>query len=157
MRRFPSRTAALAVALAAGAAPALADTPAATLALSNGAPGAHPVAVTLTIDTPLICGRLAGGTVTIELPAGEAIPPTVAASAVTVGGRSAAGVTVSGHTLSVTVPRPKGVICQSIVVGPAKIVLSQAAGLGNPKAAGAYRVVVRRGSQAFAATMTVRT
>ena len=152
MRRFPCSLAAALAAVLAG--PARADTPA-TVALSNGAAGAHPVAVTLTIETPLICGRLAGGTVTIALPATERVPRTVAASAVTIGGRSAAGVAVSGHTLSVMVARPKGVICQSIVVGPARIVLTQAAGLGNPKSAGAYRVVVRRGGEAFAATMTV--
>ena len=63
--------------------------------------------------------------------------------------------TVAGHVVTVSIPPPHGVICDSIGVGVVKIVLSGGAGIRNPKTAGVYTVKVTHGLQWFAAPLTI--
>jgi hypothetical protein len=127
-----------------------------TAAVSDDRAGAAPVALTLALRTELRCGRLTGISLAIKLPAEAHVPATVPASAVLVGGRSAARVRVSGTSLAVAPPLPRGVICNSITMGVAKIVVTAAAGLGNPATPGTYRVALVRGTQTAAAPLTIR-
>lgn len=123
--------------------------------LSSARAGARPVAVTLALRTELQCGRLVGGTLVVHLPTPERMPRTVAAAAVLIGGKPSGAVAVAGHTLTVSIPRPHVMMCDSIGPGTITMVLTRAANLGNPKAAGKYPLVVSRGTQQFKATLTI--
>jgi hypothetical protein len=128
-----------------------------TAAVSDDRAGAAPVALTLSLRAELKCGRLTGTSLTIRLPTEAHLPATVPGSAVLVGGKSAARVRVLGSSLAVALPLPRGIaICHSITSGVAKIVVTQAAGLGNPATPGTYRVALVRGRQTADAPLTIR-
>jgi hypothetical protein len=120
-----------------------------TATLSNAHAGARPVAVTLVVHAEMQCGRLFGGALIVRLPSQERVPATVATAAVLVAGKPAGAVAVTGHTLTISLPRPRGVICDVIGPGTATVVLTRTANLGNPKAAGSYPLVVARGAEQF--------
>jgi hypothetical protein len=122
---------------------------------SSNLAGARPVALAVSLRTELQCGRLIGGVLVVTLPRAMRVPGSIAASDVLVGSRAARSVAVAGRVVTVAVPLPRGVICDSIAPGVARIVFSRAAGLGNPKAPGTYTVKLRRGSDAFAAPLTI--
>jgi hypothetical protein len=128
----------------------------ATISLSSERVGARPVAITVTLETELQCGRIMSGPVSIRLPLRAQVPSSVASSAVLVGGKPAGDVTVGGHTVTIEIARPKGMICNVIAVGTAKIVITRAANFGNPRLPGRYAVVVRQGDEMVHATLTVR-
>ena len=126
-----------------------------TATLSNTHAGARPVVLTLALRTELQCGRLVGGALMVRLLAQERVPARVAAKAVLVGGKPAGAVAVAGHTLTVSIPRPPVVMCDVIGPGTVKLVLTRAANLGNPKAAGSYPLVVTRGADQFKTTFKI--
>jgi hypothetical protein len=145
----------LACALAAGASAAPAAGPA-TTALSSSKAGAKHVTLTVAFRTELQCGRLMGSrTLAVTLPAKVKLPATVAPVAVTVSGRAVSSVAVAGRAVTITLPAPRGMMCDSITMGLAKIVFLPAAGLGNPRAPGIYTVRVVHGGEAFAAPLKI--
>jgi hypothetical protein len=111
--------------------------------------------LTLAVRTELQCGRLNGGELVVRLPVQERLPATVAASAVLVGGKPSGAVAVAGHTLTVSIPRPRGMMCDVIGPGTVTVVLTRAANLGNPKSAGSYPLVVARGADQFKTTLRI--
>jgi hypothetical protein len=122
----------------------------ATLTLSSNAAGAKPVVATIVLrETELQCGRLVGGSLVVTFPRAMCVPRTIGAASVLVGTKAARSVTVAGRVVTVGVPVPRGVLCDSIAIGVVKIAFARAAGLGNPKAPGAYLFTVRRGSETF--------
>jgi hypothetical protein len=124
---------------------------AATAALSTNKPGARHVTLTASLRTDLRCGRLIGtAPLTLVLPAKAHIPASVPTFAVLVGGRPAGKVVVTGHSLAISPPPPRGMLCDSIRRGTAKLVLLPAAGLRNPAAAGTYTFRLRHGGDTFA-------
>jgi hypothetical protein len=120
-----------------------------TVTLSSTHAGARPVVLTLAVRTELQCGRLIGGALVVRLPAQERMPATVAATAVLVGGKPSGAVAVAGHILTVSIPRPRAMMCDVIGPGTVTLVLTRSANLGNPKNAGTYPLVVSRGTQQF--------
>jgi hypothetical protein len=126
-----------------------------TATLSSAHAGARPVVLTLALRTELQCGRLNGGALVVRLPAQERVPATVAATAVLVGGKPSGAVAVAGHTLTVSIPRPRGMMCDVIGPGTVTLVLTRSANLGNPKNPGTYPLVVSRGTQQFKTTLTI--
>jgi hypothetical protein len=162
---MPARPVALAavLAVAAGLAPAavgLAPTtpPApnertATVTLSSQKPGTRPVMLRITLETSLQCGR-AVGTETVTLPSQFQVPTSIDRTAVRYGGRAAAKVATSGHTIVVSAARDK-VMCHSIAMGPETLTFAAAAKLGNPAKAGKYTVVVKRGTAVYRGIVTI--
>jgi hypothetical protein len=142
---------ALLLAVATGA---LAATPA-TAVSSPSAAGARRAALALAFRSELQCGRLMGGPVIVVLPQQVHVPAAIPASSVLVGTKAARSVAVAGHTITIALPVPQGAICDSITMGLAKIGFAHAAGLGNPKAAGTYRVRMRHAGEAFAAALRI--
>lgn len=150
-----SWAAAVAGLLALGAAGSAADgTPpvmplphALTAVASPQGAGARPVQLTLTGRAELQCGRVGPGPVVVTLPAGERMPATIPAAAVSVNGTTPAAVTRNGRAVSLTLPRPRGVICD--VIGPGTVTVSfrRAAALGNPAKPGLYTVTLKVGGQ----------
>jgi hypothetical protein len=127
----------------------------ATVVLSSNAAGASAVSMTISLRTELQCGRLMGGPVVATFPRRVRVPGTIVATAVLVGTRASRSVSVAGHAVSVAMPLPRGVMCDSIAPGVAKITFSRAAGLGNPKSPGVYVLKLRRGSETFAALFRI--
>ncbi len=105
---------------------------------------AHPAALTLRATFELQCGR--AGDVTVGLPAAMGTR-TIAPASVTVNGTHAAAVRVSHHVVQVTLPPPRGVICDSIGPGRVTVRFSAAAGLVNPAHAGSYPMWLRARGQ----------
>jgi hypothetical protein len=128
----------------------------ATVALSSSRAGARPVALTVALRTELQCGRLRGRSLSVRLPAQARVPDSIPASTVLVGGVQAARVEVSGHTLAIALRRPKAPICTTIAFGTAKIVVTRAARLGNPKAPGPYALAVYLGRAVTTAKLRIR-
>jgi hypothetical protein len=133
-----------------------APTNASSVALSTSAAGAKRVAMAISLHTELQCGRLLGTAVIVTFPRQVRVPGAISASNVLVGTRAARSVAVAGHAVTIAMPLPRGVICDSIGPGVAKIVFSPAAGLGNPRAPGTYTVRLRRGAETFAAALEIR-
>ncbi len=57
--------------------------------------------------------------------------------------------------MTISLPPPRGMMCDSITMGLAKVVFLPAAGVGNPRAPGTYTVRVVHGSEAFAAPLKI--
>jgi hypothetical protein len=96
-----------------------------------------------------------GGSLVVTFPRQMRVPRSIRAASVLVGTRASRSVTVAGRVVTVAVPIPRGVICDSIAPGVVKITFSRAAGLGNPKSPGAYIVTVRRGAETFSAPFRI--
>ena len=147
--------AALTLTTAGSALAATADTPA-TATLSSSKAGAKHVTMTVALRTDLQCGRLMGSrTLALTLPAKAHVAATIPASALTVGGKAVAAVAVAGRIVTVTLPLPHGMMCDSIAMGVVKVVFAPAAALANPKAPGAYTVRVVHGAETFAAPLRI--
>ena len=127
----------------------------ATAALSSQKAGAKPVSLVVSLHTELQCGKLRAGLLALTFPDGFALPATVSPSAVLVGGVKASKVTLSGRTLSITLPVRTGVLCMVIGPGTAKILVTKAAQLGNPGTAGAYTLGVRYRTEQLKARLTI--
>jgi hypothetical protein len=116
-------------------------------ALVLGLPGTHAAAtytngqLALTLRYEMVCGQPGPGPLTIQLPS-----TFVLTGAHAVGRQSS----VSGHTISVVVPGPKGVTCMSMTMGTLKV---QVAGVhASP---GSYLVKAEIRRHAFTAHLRI--
>ncbi len=103
----------------------------------------------------LQCGWV-GPRIDVIFPKAQRLPVRVAPEAVLVDGRRPAAVTRSGQTVSLTIPRPTGVMCDSIGPGTVRIRFTSAARIGNPRHAGRYTVHAEHGASVATATFAVR-
>lgn len=113
------------------------DSPAATATLSSSAAGALS-ALTLELRGELQCGRPQARTFVIHLPSAMTVPAAMAKSSVLLVGAAPLRVAVASHTVTLTAPVRRGAICDSITQGSFAIAFTRAAGLRNPRSAGAY-------------------
>ena len=125
------------------------------VALSSSLAGATPVAVDLDAGLKLQCGW-PGPRVEVVFPAAERMPAQIAPAAVLVDGKHPAGVTGSGRTISISIARPGGVMCDVIGPGRVHLVFTRAAHLGNPVRAGRYRLVIRHGAETESGAFSIR-
>jgi hypothetical protein len=148
--------AALATGAAAVAAPPVAEgSDWASARLSNVHAGARPVALVVSLHTELQCGKLRRNALALVFPAAARLPRTMSASEIAVDGKRPRSVKLTGRTLSITIAPPTGVMCNVIAPGTAKILVSRAAQLGNPAAAGTYKLAVRYGTQTLTAQLRI--
>lgn len=129
--------------------------PAATAALSSTKAGARPVELTVKVRYEMVCGQPGPGTAVLTLPAAASVPDTIGPSAVLVNGKPATAVAVSGHTVSIALPRRKGITCLVIGPGMLTLTLTKSAGLGNPAAKGTYTIRVRHNTLSFKASVVI--
>jgi hypothetical protein len=151
-------TAAIACALAVITTSAWAALPgqSAAAALSSNLAGARPVALTVTLRYEMQCGSPGIGPVTLTLPAKMAVPTRIAASSVLVDGKAPPSLMRSGSKILVGLPPQPRIMCDSITLGTLTIVLTKAAGIGNPQSAGTYALEADRVSQTFGAKLRIR-
>lgn len=151
--RGAATLACLAALLAAGAAGARpADD--LTIAVSSHSAGAKGVALTLSYETMLQCGR-PRATASIHLPFAAAVPAKVGAADVTMNGHPVGSAVLRRHVLTVTAPKVTGMLCNSITTGKVTLVVAASAHLANPAKAGSYRVTVVSGGSTHSGTYTV--
>lgn len=129
--------------------------PATTAALSSTKAGARPVAVTVKVHYEMVCGQPGRGTAVVSLPGAAVVPRGISRSAVLVNGKPAPSVSVSGHDVSIAMPLPRGVTCMSVGPGTLTLTLTQAAGIGNPKAPGTYTIRVQRNARLYSARVQI--
>jgi hypothetical protein len=125
-----------------------------TIALSSHAAGASPVGIGLRATFEVQCGWV-GPRITVIFPTAERLPARFAPGAVLVNGSRPAAVTRSGQTVSLTIPRPTGVMCDSIGPGTVRVDFTRAAQIGNPRRAGLYTVHAEHGTSVATATFAL--
>lgn len=100
---------------------------------------AHHSGLTLVLRPAVLrCGRLGARSLTLTLPQAMHVPASISRDAVRVGGQTVAAVRTVGKTIVLSLPSPRGVSCDSVVVGALRVQLTPAAGLVNPSRAGSY-------------------
>lgn len=126
-----------------------------SVTVSSLASGTHPVVLSLTLQYEMQCGYPGPGPVVVTLPRGEAVPATLAPSAVLVDGHHAPSISVSGRAVSIGLAPEPQIMCD--VIGPGRLVIdfTRGAGLGNPARKGSYTVLATRGSASFSAHFTI--
>ena len=110
---------------------------------------AHRATLTLKLHYEMTCGQPGAGPVFVHLPAKMAVPQTL----VVHDGPRPVSATVSGHDVTVKLPKPPGVTC--MMIGPGTLTL-YLAGVRNPVTAGTYFVRARIREHAFTAQLAVR-
>ncbi len=125
-----------------------------TVAVSTNAAGADQVKLTLTMRYEMQCGYPGAGPLVITLPSAETVPTAFPKKSVVVGG-IAAVTKVSGHTVTVTIPKYKGFICDVMGPGKLQVIFTSRAGLGNPASAGSYRITALHARRTFGAAMAI--
>jgi hypothetical protein len=152
---FVAATAAILVPAAAGAAVPVGPSGPITATLSSSKAGTKPVVLTLRMHFEMVCGQPGPGTAVVILPAAAMVPTSIDASAVLVNGKPTSSVDVSGHDVTIAMPTQKGISCASIGPGTLTLVLTRAAGVGNPGAAGTYMIRVHRRTLTFEAPVHI--
>jgi len=128
---------------------------AASASVAPSAAGARPATLTLTLRYPMTCGQPGAGPVFVTLPTAMRLPGAFPSAAVRIRGRTAPSVAVHGHLVTIGLPRPPAVICQSITTGTLVVRFMPSAQLGNPTRPGTYEVGARLGGRAFTARLAV--
>jgi len=142
--------------VAAGASAAGTPSHAVSITLSPATAGARNVGLTLRMPTVLQCGYPRGGPVTLALPRAAYVPRKIAVAAVRVNGRTAPTVAVKNRAVTVGLPVPHGIVCDSLVEGVLRIAIAPGASLRNPARPGTYSVRVRQGHASWAVPVAVR-
>ena len=136
--------------------PASTYSPGATITLSSSRAGARSVRLAIKLPAVLQCGYPRGGAVAVTLPLKASVPRKITRAAVRVNGKLAGNVTVSRRTVTVAMPRPAGMLCDSITDGTMLVAIGSGAKLGNPPKAGTYKITIKRGPASYAAPITIR-
>jgi hypothetical protein len=130
--------------------------PPASASLSTVQAGAKPVALTLKLHYEMVCSQPGLGKAIVLLPKASFVPARIDSAAVLVNGKPAPAVSVSGHDVSITMPtRQSGVTCMIMGPGTLTLVLTRAAGIGNPAQAGTYTIYARRNTRSFQAEVHI--
>jgi hypothetical protein len=106
----------------------------------------HRATLTLKLHYEMTCGQPGPGPVFVYLPKKMGVPQRLV-------GTKQAPATVSGHVVTVQLPKPPAVTCMSI--GPATLTLTLV-GVRNPATAGTYVVRARLHEHAFTAKLAIR-
>lgn len=110
-------------------------------------------ALTLRLTYPMVCGNPGAGSVVARLPTA---PGRLARTAVLVDGKPPPSIGFLGRTVTIRLPKPPQVLCQSIGQGTLTIRFTRAAGLVNPARAGSYTIPARVGNRTFAPRLAIR-
>jgi hypothetical protein len=77
---------------------------------------------------PIVCGQ-ARGVVTVAFPPAVRVPLDISPTAIRLNSTVPGRVVVSGRTVTIRLPLPKGIMCHSIVLAPLTIHFTGGAGL----------------------------
>jgi hypothetical protein len=127
----------------------------ASLVPSSSNAGARPVSLTLKLHYEMQCGNPGRGSLVVVLPAQMRLPTRFQANVAWLDGKRIAMTRGTGASLRVVLPPPPQVMCDLIGPGTLTLLVTKAADIGNPVAAGAYAVSARAGTHAFNTTLTI--
>src|SRR5437016_11984936 len=127
----------------------------ATAVATPKAAGARPAVLKVSLHLELRCDKPGPAAIAITLPRAWRVPNSIARTAVWVDSSRPDAVSVSGHTFTLQPHAPVGT-CTVIAPGTIDIKFTQAARLGNPRAAGRYTVRASIGKQDFSARVVIR-
>ncbi len=114
------------------------------------------MSVTVHLHYEMQCGSPGLGPVTLALPAKMSVPAKIVRSSVLVDSKTAPSLTRSGSRLVVGLPVQGVVMCDSIAPGTLTIVVTRAAGIGNPSGAGTYALAIEKGALRFGTKLRIR-
>jgi hypothetical protein len=151
MRRA-SATVALALGCSASAAAAPPFGTQHSSAVASPATAGSRAALTLKLSYPMTCGQPGRGPVVVTLPTAPRKPTR---TTVLVAGKAPPSVGLFGRTVTIGLPKPPEVICQSITEGTLRIRFATAAGFRNPARAGRYPITARIGNRTFTPLLAI--
>ena len=122
-------------------------------AVADPARPATRAALTVTLHYPMTCGQPGRGPIVVTLP--TAVKRPLARTTVLVAGKAPPSLGFFGHTVTIGLPKPPDIICQSISQGTLRVRFTAAAGLTNPARAGSYTVTARIGNRTFATQVAI--
>ena len=118
-------------------------------AVADPARPPHTSALTVTLHYPMTCGQPGRGPVVVTLP--TAVTRLLATHRPSSSpGKTPPSLGFFGRTVTIGLPKPPDIICQSIAQGTLRVRFTAAAGLTNPARAGSYTVTARIGNRTFA-------
>jgi hypothetical protein len=100
----------------------------------------------------MTCGQPGRGPVVVTLPTAPRKPTR---TTVLVAGKAPPSVGFFGRTVTIGLPKPPEVICQSITEGTLRIRFTVAAGFSNPARAGRYRITARISNRTFTPRLAI--
>lgn len=112
------------------------------------------VRLTLTLRYPMRCGYPGSGPLVVTFPSAMKLPKHFASNAIRSAGEPLAA-KVAGRKVTVTIPPPKGTLCNVITSGSFSVTFTRAAKLVNPAQAGSYRFTAAHARRHFTAKLTV--
>jgi hypothetical protein len=127
----------------------------ASLVPSSSRAGARPVSLTLKLHYEMQCGNPGSGSLVVVLPSRMRLPTRFQANVASLDGKRIAMTRGTGASLRVVLPPPPQVMCDLIGPGTLTLLVTKAADIGNPVAAGTYAVSARAGTHAFKTTLTI--
>lgn len=124
-----------------------------TLAASPHTARAH-VRLKLTLRYPMRCAYPGAGPLVVTFPSAMNLPKQFATGAVRSAGKPIAAKT-AGRTVTVTIPPPKGALCNVVTPGSFSVTFTRAAKLVNPARAGSYRFTAAHAKRHFTARLRI--
>lgn len=122
---------------------------------SSHAARAHRVRLTLTLTYEMQCGYPGVGPLVATFPSALKLPARFAADSVRLAGKPIAA-SVEGRQVTVTIPPPAGMLCDTIGIGSVALTFTPGAKLTNPARAGSYDFKATHGKRAFAAKLAIK-
>lgn len=126
-----------------------------TVGASSHAAGAHRVRLTLTFRYEMRCNYPGAGPLVVTFPSAVKLPRRFEAGSVMLAGKPVAAER-RRHHVTVTVPRPTGVLCGVVAPGSVKLVFTRNAKLANPMRSGSYRFGATHLTHDFSATLAIK-
>jgi len=120
----------------------------AVLAIAAAVAAASPAVHVAVSGFPIVCGE-PRGSVTVVFPAPVRVAPSISPTTVRLNGTMPERIVVVGRKVTITPPRPAGVLCDSIALGPLTIRFSAGLRIGAARAA-----IVTHGAQRFTARLS---
>lgn len=120
----------------------------AVLAVAAAMAAASPAVHVSVSGFPIVCGQ-PRGTVRIVFPTAVRVAPSISPTHVRLNGGVPERVSVAGRTVTIVLPRPAGIMCHSIALGPLSIRFADGLRLGTARTA-----VLTHGAQRFTARLS---
>ncbi|HEX4521844.1 MAG TPA: hypothetical protein VH063_19980 [Gaiellaceae bacterium] len=129
--------------------------PAMTVSAAPQVASAHAVRLEVTLRYQMQCGYPGKGPLRVTFPSAMSLPQSFASRAVRLNGKRIAA-RVKGRRVSVSVPPPKGVLCNTIGPGSVTLAFTRAAKLRNPSRPGSYGFRATHAGHSFTAKLPIK-
>lgn len=122
---------------------------------STHAARAHGVRLTITLRYLMQCGYPGAGALVVTFPSAAKLPDRFATGSVRLAGNAVAA-RLEGRNVTVTIPRHKGVLCNTMGPGTLTLTFTHAAKFGNPAHVGSYGFTATHAKHTFKAKLVIK-